>query len=276
MAVKTIFAPILALEGEIDDFVSDFAFDTATRHHAQLAVLLGIPEQHFTYPEGGLIAKTVVEGINAGLLETGQETAETLRALGQSRGVPTVVEVIEAPIGSLHTAMLRRARMADVVMMKAADTGRDADRRLAEELLMGAGRPTLLVPEGWKRQAYTDRVVLAWDGSAKATRAIHDALPLIDAFDAVEILVVNETGEAGDDDRLFFDHVRQHIPQAKLVPVAFHNERVASVIAAYARMRHARLLVAGAYGHSHLKEALFGGVTLHLFDGPPCPLMLSY
>lgn len=276
MVVKTLYAPVLALEGEVDDFFSEFALDTATRHHARLTFMVAIPNLHFTFPEGGAIAETVVKGINAGLLETGLQTAEKLRILGRSRGIATTADVVEAPIGPLQAAILRRARMADIIVAKAGDGGREADRRLAEDLLIGAGRPIILVPDEWQRQAFAERVVLAWDGGAKATRAIHDALALVDAADAVDVLVVSGSGEASDDDRLFFEHVRQHVPHATLVPVALERGSAADAIEAYARTRHARLLVAGAYGHSRLRESVFGGVTQHLFDAPPCPLMLSY
>jgi nucleotide-binding universal stress UspA family protein len=276
MSVKSFQVPILAPEGEIDDTIIAYAMDMAASRHAQLAVTIGIPKLHFSFPEGSAVSAKIIEGINVNLLAVGQETAEQMRAAAASRGLEISTEVIEASLDVLLAKMVQRSRAADIIVAKAADSERDADRRLAEDLLVGSGRPMIFVPDGWQPPKVIERALLTWDGGAKAARAAGDALPLVKDSETVEVMMVSENGKPGEDDQLFFDHIKRHVPHAVFTPVVRENGSVPEAIASHARKRQATLLVAGAYGHSRLREFVFGGVTAHLFMKPPCPLMLSY
>ncbi|WP_439573764.1 universal stress protein [Phreatobacter sp.] len=276
MTAKTVHVALFAPEGEIETDLLDYALALPGLRGAHIVALIGTPKLHFSFPEGGALSETVIEGINQNLVRTGQESGEALRILASARGAEVSTELVHAALPEMTATMVRRCRLGDVVVARGASADRGGEGALAEELLVGTGRPVILVPDGWRREEPEGPVLVAWDGGAKAAGAVAEALPVLKAARAVEVLIVNQAGEAGEDDLAFMDHLRRHVPHATLSPVKWEAGTVAEVIAAQVRVKSASLLVAGAYGHSRLREFVFGGTTAHLFARPPCPLLLCH
>lgn len=180
---------------------------------------------------------------------------------------------------SLSDHLAHEARAADLLITGAA-TGDafDASRSLSiGDLVMHAGRPLLIVPAGVTTIGH-ERVVIGWKDTREARRAVADALPLLRL--AREVCVVEIAAEAelaeararvGDVARWLHRHGIEATAE-----VATFADDDATALLAWAQSRCADLIVAGAYGHSRLREWALGGMTRELIKPTGCSSLLSH
>ncbi|GAA5236660.1 universal stress protein [Verticiella sediminum] len=149
----------------------------------------------------------------------------------------------------------------------------------AERLLLITGIPVLLIPEGWTGEALGENVLIAWNRSREARRAVGDALPFIGAAGRVTVLVIDgdrnpeHFGESPGANLV--DHLSRHDAKVELASISSHGAPIAEVILGQAKERGADLLVIGAYSHPRTSELLFGGVTRSLLSGANVPMLIS-
>lgn len=133
-------------------------------------------------------------------------------------------------------------------------------------LLMDTGLPCLVLPAVSAPCGVFDRVILAWDGSRPAARAIRAALPLIAAAHDV-LLLDGQTAHAGAADAPMFDpmsFLARHGVEATRRRVQTSPDEAGAALLKKAQQFKADLLVMGAYGHTPLRERVFGGATRHI------------
>ena len=170
------------------------------------------------------------------------------------------------------------ARAFDFSVVGQLEAGKQPGmNELAGHLLAESGRPVLVVPAIQRAGASFDRVVVGWDGSAPAARAFGDALPLLSRAKSVEIVSVTGANAshaiAQGGERLA---ARLRVDGRKAVFRRLPSEEdAANALLSYVADVSADLLVAGGYGHSRLREALFGGVTRTFLASQTLPLFLS-
>lgn len=152
-----------------------------------------------------------------------------------------------------------------IVVQRPADTHAHPLDGL-EQLLMGTGLPCLILPPVCAPCGVFERVVLAWDGSRPAARAIRTALPLVMAARDVLLLdgtrpTAHATGVPRFDPRAFLTRHGVEITHRRMQA---SSAEAGAVLLKKARAFKADLLVMGAYGHTPLRERLFGGATRHV------------
>lgn len=149
----------------------------------------------------------------------------------------------------------------------------------AERLLLESAIPVLLVPDGWSGDTIGSSVLIAWNRSKEARRAVNDAMPFIDAASAVTILTIDSDRNPdyyGDDPGAnLLDHLERHGAKAEVVKLASEGVPIADVILNEAEKRSADLLIIGAYSHPRRSEMLFGGVTRSLLATTHLPMLIS-
>jgi len=172
-----------------------------------------------------------------------------------------------------------RARTRDLCMVPIAER-LDGQRSVAEDVVFGSGRPTLVFrPAGAPLpEQGLGTVVLAWDGSRSAARVMADALPLLAKAREVRVLtVVNEKPEArsglGAD---VVRHLQAHGVTALAEEVDAARQSIGKVLEVYASQHGADLLVMGAYGRSRVREFILGGATEYMLNDSKVPLLLSH
>lgn len=182
--------------------------------------------------------------------------------------------------GPLADYIAQQARAADLII-----TGRDIGSDLVNQprrvklgdLVMGAGRPVLIVPKGITTLAMR-HVMAGWKDSREARRALADALPFLQAAGRATVLSVTSQQESAAVQAEAEDvaaWLRQHRVEASAeVMVAAGTE--AGYLRATLLDRKCDLLVAGAYGHNRLREWIFGGVTEDALTNPPCCVLFSH
>lgn len=172
-------------------------------------------------------------------------------------------------------ASMLRARIADLVVLGRPVQDAHAGVRLAEALAMGGGAPLLIVPEGARVPTGFDRIVLAWNGSREAKRALDDSMPFLQRAAAVEVVVVDEPHRLPAELQIdgLLDHLAQHGVTGRLTRI--HHGAAAEALVQHCADVGADLLVMGAYGRSRAAEIIMGGVTRTLFAHPPLPVLAS-
>lgn len=147
-----------------------------------------------------------------------------------------------------------------------------------EDVLLSAGVPVLILPPDWRPKPVGRSIVLAWIPSREATRAAHDALPLLARAERVTLFEFAPPADRMDSaPHLMADHLRQHGVEAELFtwPDTGDSSPVDALFSCLDR-QEADLIVAGAYGHSRLVEDLFGGVSADLIRNVSMPLLMSH
>jgi nucleotide-binding universal stress UspA family protein len=157
--------------------------------------------------------------------------------------------------------------------------GSEFERDLFRAVLFESGRPVVLVPETYKAKEPPRRILIGWNPEREATRAVHDALPLLRDADKVTILVVAEGGSMNGEEDPGADiarHLARHRVNAEVKHVPVGGRTSQNVIADEARYLGADLIVMGGYGHSRLSEWVFGGVTRDMMADLRTPVLMAH
>jgi nucleotide-binding universal stress UspA family protein len=148
-----------------------------------------------------------------------------------------------------------------------------------ERLLLASGAPILVVPSDWKCEPISKKIVVGWNASREARRAIADALPFLLAAPSVTVLVVDSHERAdrhgeepGADIALY---LARHGAHVEVEQVSSRGSPVADIILSYAADHGVDLIVIGAYSHARSVEMVFGGVTRTLLKRAPIPVLVS-
>ncbi len=218
-------------------------------------------------------------------------TAEAVRSATNAEGFLKIFDAAAASFGvrsekSLHrlagseiadvVAAAARLRDLSLVPVKSHDS---FSEQLVERLLFDSGRPIILCPEELAAELplLLDDVLIAWDGSAPAARAVGDALPILKGAEKVRIVTAtdNATPEEVKSGKALIAHLAEHGIEATFETVAIDGSSIGKVLEAHVRAYRADLLVMGAYHHSRLNETIWGGVTKTIIGQPPCWVMMS-
>jgi nucleotide-binding universal stress UspA family protein len=171
------------------------------------------------------------------------------------------------------------ARRFDLAVVGQAEPERSAvEDMIAESTLFESGRPMIVVPYIQKGPLKLDNVMICWDGSRPAARAIGDAMPLLEKAGRVEIVIV--TNERGKQDEIEGADIGQHLARHGL-KVDVHRISGGSIDVADALLSHAAdsgadFMVMGGYGHSRLREFVLGGVTRSILQSMTVPVLMSH
>lgn len=221
----------------------------------------------------------------ADLLQQHQETLARLESRARTgfeescRAAGIGAEWRAGPAARLSTVLLG-ARYADLVTMSADRSGA-ADliaHRYADSVIMAAGRPVLLFPRSYRWDRGFQRVMVAWESSREAARAVHDAMPLLEKASEVVIMEIADRDEAdaGSAASDMARHLARHGVATELARAVSSGIGVGEQILSASVDCAADLLVAGAYGHSRLREYALGGVTRHLLTHLTIPMLVSH
>ncbi|MFP9230943.1 universal stress protein [Pectobacterium cacticida] len=166
------------------------------------------------------------------------------------------------------------ALYSDVIMI-----GHPSEIYSIERLLLSSGAPVLVVPEDWKKDSVGERIVLGWNGSHQARRAISDAMPFIANASYVSVVVVNAERyqeRFGEDPGADITHyLARHGAKAELTRLTANPGDEVTVIHQHASDVDADMLVIGAYSRARIGQILFGGVTQSLVTNPMMPVLLA-
>jgi len=275
--LKDILVPMTDTDG--DRSALDVAIALAGAHQARVAALIPLQMgQPIAFEWGAIPANLYADFLSAERERGTRLAAATREIVKPSEG--TEVRVVESMLPAQMVAVMH-ARHADLSVLAAPfGDSRNPMEDLAIELLMQSGRPVLLVPPNHVRRNSPLHAVIAWQPTKEATRAVHDALPLLRTYQTIDVLIVDpRSGEEGHGEQPGADigaHLARHGLRVNVIVQPSMGETVEACILRYVFESGADLVVAGGYSHSRFREQILGGVTRTLLHGCPVPLLLSH
>ncbi len=184
--------------------------------------------------------------------------------------------------GAVDEVVSQHTRYADLVVIAQPDP-EDRNGRsppLSARTLMTSGRPMLIVPYAGEFQALGTNILIGWDGSGEAARALNDSIPLLQQAKKVTVLAINpRPGIGGDGDVPAADialHLARHGVKAEAAHTVATGISEGDALLSYVSDIGADLLVCGLYGHSPLRERAFGGVTRSLLTEMTVPVLMAH
>ncbi len=227
------------------------------------------------YADGGYVSPDIVQGERDEIEKEMRAAEAELRTLVERPGVLWRASVgFEAPADYVA----RQARRADLLLTGIPVRDRlDATRVSTSDLVMQAGRPVLVAPDGFSGGTLS-RVVMGWKDSRESRRAALDALPLLRLASHVivaEIAVEAELAQAQQRLQDVAAWLAGHGVAAEMLAHPAEDDG-GSGLAALAAQHGADLVVAGAYGHSRVREWALGGATRQILQHAKCCALLSH
>jgi nucleotide-binding universal stress UspA family protein len=261
------------------DPAGDFAIALAQKFEAHVAGIV------FSFEP--VIPGTVMGGIPPEFIETQRIEADKKAHMAAQRfetnakraGVSAEHRILTESIAGAADQFERIGRRFDLVVVGQPDPDNPmSDQVINEGVLFGSGRPVLFVPYIQKGPPKLENIMICWDGSRAAARAIGDALPLLEEAKRVEIVIVGSKQPKSDEvpGSDLGEHLARHGLKVDVKQMTSPDIDVASTILSYAADTNADMIVMGGYGHSRWREFILGGVTRGLLESMTVPVLMSH
>ena len=262
----------------------DAAVQLATSHDAHLIGLYVIVEPHISRTARAFFTDAAIALQRSALTAAAERARDRFEDLIAHAGVRGEWRQVASKPTSLAKVIAVHARYTDLAIVGQADPEEDepeVTRVMPDELILVAGRPVLVVPYVGTYSVVGERVLVAWDASRLATRAVNDALPLLKKAKKVVVLAVNPhgDGEQGHGEIPSADiclHLARHGINAEAQHTRADDVDVGNMLLSRAADEGIDLMVCGAYGHRRLRELVLGGVTRHLLNHMTMPVLMSH
>lgn len=213
-----------------------------------------------------------------------QERAESVAAAfdeaTRRAGVSAETRRIEAGIGDVPTQFAQIARRFDLSIIGQFESGRDHPTKniVIEAALFESGRPVLIVPFIQKDRLKLNHVMVCWDGSRAAARAVADAMPFLTRSGKASIVVADiQSAKSADlPGADIATHLTRHGVNVTIERIPVSKIDVSNAILSYAADTYPDLIVMGGYGHSRLREFILGGTTRGMLASMTKPTLMSH
>ncbi|PID45009.1 MAG: universal stress protein UspA [Proteobacteria bacterium] len=255
----------------------EIAASYASEIGAHLTGLFVTPDIKFpAYVSGGIVAKARKQH-DAEFEERAEIARKIFHDAAEKFDVGAGLLALQ---GDYNEVITGHSRCADLLVMGQAkkDQGETAGQIYPDKVILQSGRPVLVTPFIKCDSRQPKRVAVAWDGSREATRALHDAMPILRLAKTVELITVAEpqsaTARYADVD-LVLAQLARHDVNAKSYRIPDSSIGIGNLLLNRVVDSAADLLVTGAYGHTRLRELVMGGVTQELLEHCSVPLLMS-
>lgn len=253
------------------------AVELALAEKSTLSLYVFAPRLHTPLPTSAATASTWLTKENEHLANLAAATARAATKIVAKEGLDVITEHPRSPFEEQSARFVQLARVHDLTILDAADISDTARRTVIEDVLFDSGRALLLVPQHGGT-ARPRRIAIGWDGSAQASRAVKDALPLLAT--AQEVIAVTVEGEK-DLSRMapgadLATYLVRHRIECKLATLNTRTRDVAERLRLFVAEEHIGMIVMGAFVHSRFRQAVLGGVTQALLDQPPVPMFMAH
>lgn len=248
--------------------------------HLAAAFLTPLPDEPLAYEP------TVVAGVWAELLGRARQEAEAERKRVEARlkksGGDCELHNAEALSRDLGRVAAVHARYADVAVLTRPIEGPGVELReeIIEGVLFHSGRPALIAPPNWRGGTIGKKVVVAWDASREATRALSEADDLLEFAEAVTVVTVDAKpkmfGHGDQPGANIAGHLSRRGLTTNVRNVDSMGRSASLAILEEANTLGADLVVMGGYAHSRLRELVFGGATRELLRAANLPLLMAH
>ncbi len=234
-----------------------------------------------------VIPGTVMGGIPPEIIESQRSESNQKARTAVSRfeqavkrtGVSGETRTISASISGAADQIGRIGRRFDLIIVGQPERQKSLPDEVVDEgVLFESGRPVIFVPFIQKGGMTLDRIMVCWDGSRAAARAVADAMPFLKKAKQVEVVIVAD--KPGKKDEIpgvdLGQHLARHGLKVDVKRITSPEIDVPSTILSYAADSSADMIVMGGYGHSRLREFILGGATRGLLEAMTVPVLMSH
>ncbi|HET7911283.1 MAG TPA: universal stress protein [Pseudolabrys sp.] len=256
-----------------------FAISVAEKFEAHLVGIAVSYEPVIPGTVMGGVPPEVIEGQRAESTKRANAAIARFEQAAKRAGISMETRLISASVAGAADQIGRIARRFDLAVVgQPARKPSLPDQVVDEGVLFESGRPVIFVPFVQKAGIKLERIMVCWDGSRTASRAVADAMPLLKKAKQVEIVIVSSK-PARDDELPGADlgqHLARHGLNIGIKRITSPDTDVPSTILSYAADSSADMIVMGGYGHSRLREFVLGGVTRGLLESMTVPVLMSH
>ena len=260
----------------------DAAVRLAARHGAHLTGFYPIVE----IPLLNTIRERIPRDIQASMEAEAKARAEAalkgFQKAAERGGIAYETRTDHALDTTLASVLSMHARYADLVVLGQVDPDEPpyVGSHLPEEVVLASGRPLLVVPHAWAPGPLGERVLVAWDASREAARAVNDAMPILEQAASVLVVSINpkstplghgEVPGAG-----IAVHLARHKVEVEVQSVEMDRMEIGDALLSFATARGCDLLVMGAYAHSRVRELVLGGATRTILKSMTLPVLTAH
>jgi nucleotide-binding universal stress UspA family protein len=258
----------------------EVAINLALAHQAHLIGLYVLSDPYLPPHIKAQLSTDVLEAQAEAARELGAKAEAMFRERAEDAGVAGEWLCEK---GERVDVLRDQARFCDVAVIgqrdpEAIEVSGPGD--MPDHLVLSVGRPVLLVPYVGTYPTIGKRVMVAWDGSRLATRAVNDALPILHGAKQVNIIMVYSDGWPAEMSEERGERICQHLARHGIAAKAHHYRAddigTGDLILSRAADDGADLIVMGAYGHARWRELVLGGMTRHMLNHMTVPVLMSH
>ncbi|WP_037315001.1 universal stress protein [Ruegeria halocynthiae] len=244
------------------------------------ALCLGVDRSQTGYYYAGANALILQETLNRANAEADEVLTYTQNFLGKS-GTRWSAESGVAQISDIGRHVAHRARFSDLVILPqpyGADRGAEAEP-IVEAAMFEGHAPVLVTPDDAKPFDRPGTIMIGWNESVEAMRAIRRALPFLMQSDLVRIVVIDPPRhgpDRSDPGGMLSQMLARHGVKCEIDVLSKTMTRVSDVLNRHAADTESDMIVMGAYGHSRFREAILGGATRNMLEQSSVPVFLAH
>ena len=257
------------------------AFNLARDFDAQITGLFVVPDYVVPSYVEAQISVDLITDITEKAVARADEELAGYQKLADDAGVKMEAHVVE---GQVIPILREHSKYTDLLLLgqDQPDDPDNASYGLADALLFEGASACMVVPHSGKLAAPGKRILLTWNASREAARALREAMPILSRAEEIVVLS-SEPDDADVDMARGHPHARElahflesHGIQTISSGISDVDMNVSDAIIGQAADMNADMIVMGAYGHARLREIILGGVTRDLLKQSPLPLFLAH
>jgi nucleotide-binding universal stress UspA family protein len=280
MTIKTIAVSL----NDVDnlDHLLPTAVAMAVAHDAHLSGVYVIPSVEVYAAYSGMAMAEVVDTQRKRYLEMSDGVRGKFARALDANGLQGEFHQLDAISVTIAREFCEAARVADVAVIAQVDSENHGgvEGEFAGTVAMDLGRPVVIVPRGRSFDPVGSKVVIGWNGTREAARACFDALPMLQAGADITLVWVDPQKNAREAGNVpgteMASALARHGFKVTAEPMPTANGDAGEALLTKANDIGADLLVMGAYGHSRLRQFVFGGASETVLSGAPLPVLMSH
>lgn len=200
--------------------------------------------------------------------------AAKLRFTATAKNVKDNIATFHTATGSSEYILAEMGRVADLIILARTDENVSYTNAI-NGALFGSGRPVLLIPPEKDGQKFNGKILIAWNGSREAARAVSSSLPYL-MHNTVSILTDQEGEDIQPSAEDLKKYLNLHEIKAKILPYMDEGSPLGAAILNTARMIDAGMIVMGGWSHSRVREYILGGVTDYMLHHADVPVFMVH
>jgi nucleotide-binding universal stress UspA family protein len=280
MSYKTIIVSLNDISRS--ETLLTLATGMAAKHEAHLIGLYVIPAPRIYPAVSAHVTPIVLNETKTFFEEKAEQSRNAFEKAASAAGVEAEWRRLNSDSPNIADGVIEHGLQADVLLISQRnDLGNDGiEPDFCERVVMESGRPVIVVPHNGKFNEIGEHVVVGWNASREATRAVFDAMPMLESSEETRLIWVDPQKQWEKSGNLPGAEMAATLTRhgVRSIAEAMPTDGIGSGDALLNRASDlgADLIVMGAYGHTRLREFVFGGATRTMLDQMTLPVLLSH